>query len=182
MKPLLQKLPISLVAPFAAILVAGIPFAGIADDTVKIKDDTVIVKTPGGKAKIDEDGNVISVSGPNGGAAVSKARAVLSNQEAAAFKQSLVTGYTIPQERYTYLDPLPSAYLDKIPSRRTDVEYRVYDGVVYAVNPKTYTVVEVVGSDIAGNPVTVTTQVSAPFDPVTFKSSLVKGYVVPGTY
>ncbi len=169
---------------FASALAIAIPLTSSADDDkVKIKDDKIVVKTDGGKAKIDKEGNVISVNGANGDEALAKARAQLSKEEAAEFAESLKEGYVIPEDRYVYLDPLPKTYYERIPDRRTDVEYRVYNGTVYAVNPKTYTVVEVLGTDIYGNTATVTTTTTTEtFDPVTFKSSLVKGYVVPETY
>jgi hypothetical protein len=149
------------------------------DDTVKVKDDKIVVKTEDGKAKIDKDGNVISVKGETGAEALAKARAELSTEESAKFRQTLVEGYVIPRDRYVYLDPLPNTYYERIPNPRTDVEYRVYNGVVYAVNPQTYTVVEVLGTDIMGNATTVATTTTTQFDPVQFKSSLVRGYVVP---
>ncbi len=169
---------------FASALAIAIPLTSSADDDkVKIKDDKIVVKTDRGKAKIDKEGNVISVKGANGDVALAKARAQLNKEDAAEFQKSLTEGYVIPADRYVYLDPLPTTYYERIPNRRTDVEYRVYDGTVYAVNPKTYTVVEVLGSDIYGNSATVTTTTTTEsFDPVTFKSSMVKGYVVPRTY
>lgn len=163
----------------AAALAASLPFAASAGDKIKKKDDEITVKTQGGKATVDSEGNVLSAKGRNSDAAIAKARAELSKEEAAKFRASLVAGYQIPQDRYVYLDPLPTAYYERIPNMRKDVEYRVFNGVVYAVNPKTYTVVEVLGSGIVSGSTTVTT---SSFDPVAFKASLVKGYIVPETY
>lgn len=167
----------------SATLFAAIALPGIrADDKVKIKDDKIIVKTPGGKAKIDEDGNVISAKGPNADEAVSKARQKLSDQEAAQYRRDFVKGYVIPRERYTYFEPLAATYLERIPERRPGVEYRVFDGTVYAIDPSSYRIIEVLGGDILGASATVTTTRSTTFDPVVFKRSLVSGYVIPETY
>jgi len=176
------KPPLSVaIAGMIATSFAILPTLRADENSVKIKDDKIIVKTDDGKAKIDKDGNVISVSGKNGAAALAKARAELSAEEAVQFRQSLIEGYVIPQDRYVYLDPVPQTNLQRIPNPRPDVEYRAYNGTVYAVNPKTYTVVEVLGTDIMGNTVTTTTT-TQDFDAVSFKKSLVRGYAVPQTY
>lgn len=159
-------------------VVVGHSTAFADKEEVKVKDDKIVVKTEGGKATIDKDGNVISVKGQNGAEALEKARAVLSEGEAKAFSASLKEGYVIPQDRYVYLDSVPETYVEQIPNRREDVEYRVYNGTVYAVNPKTYTIVEVVGTDLYGKTVTSTRSASTA-EAMAFKNSLRAGYVVP---
>ncbi len=167
---------LGLVTAFAGVT----PLEVSADDKVKIKDDKITVKTQGGKATIDEDGNVLSAKGRNADEAVAKARGKLSEQEAAQFRRDFVKGYVIPRERYVHFEPLATTYLERIPDRRSDVEYRVFDGTVYAVNPSNYTIVDVLGGEILGTSAAVTTSTS--FDPVVFKRSLVSGYVIPESH
>jgi hypothetical protein len=162
----------------ATFVIVGHSTAFADKEKVKVKDDKIVVKTEDGKAKIDKDGKVISVKGEEGAQALAKARAVLTDEEAKAFGESLKEGYVVPQDRYVYLEPVPQTYVERIPNRRDDVEYRVYNGTVYAVNPKTYTIVEVVGTDIYGNSVTSTRSATSA-EAMAFKNSLRAGYVVP---
>lgn len=117
----------------AAAVSALIPLA-TADDDIEVKvkdDDKVVIKT--------EDGDKVKFKGDD---AKAQAQKFLSDKEAAEFKSQLVKGYVIPQERYTYLQPVPETYVATVPEAPEGMVYRYYDGVVYTVNPTTYTVVE----------------------------------------
>lgn len=167
----------------SGILAAALALAFNAaadDDKVKIKDDKIVVKTDEGKAKIDKDGNVISVKGSQGAEALAKARAELGEEQAEEFRRSLAVGYVVPRDRYTYLQPLPETYVEMVPNRRPELEYRVYGDTIYAVNPTTYAIVDVIQTNtLTGATTTTTTQVAVPAN---FKQSLVAGYTVPQTY
>lgn len=145
MKTPLQSSHRILILSISSFLLAAFSFEGLAKDRVKFKKNgVVVVNTQGGRAKIDEHGNVISVRGRNGDAAVESARAALRKQEAVEFKQRLTTGYVIPRTHYTYLQPVPRTIVSRIPRAPAGTVYRYYDGTVYSINPRTYTVVGVV--------------------------------------
>ncbi len=163
----------------ATLTLVSVALGATAQDDkekVKIKDDKIVVKTDEGKAKIDKDGNVIKTKGPDGGAALAKARSELGEEKAEEFRRSLATGYAIPRDHYTYLEPVPETYLEMIPNRRTGVEYRILGDTIYAVNPDTYTVVDVIQTSSLTGTTTTTTTTSTTSD---FGDSLVVGYTIP---
>lgn len=151
-------------------------------EKIKVKDDKIVVKTDEGKAKIDKDGNVIKMKGPDGAQALAKARAELGEEQAEEFRRSLASGYTIPRERYVYLDPVPETYLEMIPNRRSGVEYRILGDTIYAVNPDTYTVVDVIQTSSLAGATTTTTSTTTVEVPANFKESLTVGYTIPRNY
>ncbi len=167
---------------FAVASFVMVPFATADDKTkIKVKDDKIVVKTDDGKAKIEADGD-IDVKGKEGAKALQIARKTLAAQEAKAFKESLVKGYVVPKERTVYLDPVPKTYVERLPAPPENVTYRVYDGTVYAINPKTYQVVDIIETDAEGNSIHVTVPATQTVTTTTTTASgttITKGYVIP---
>ena len=114
-------------------------------EKVKVKDDKIKVKGEDGKVKM-KDGEIVKVKG-DADEELATARAALNEREAAEFKASLVEGYTIPRERYAYLEPLPESYAVRVDPVPDGLVYRYYDGYVYTVDPETYVVRSVITFD-----------------------------------
>lgn len=124
-----------------AIFLAG-PAQSDEIEKVKVKDDKIKVKGEDGKVKI-KDGEIVKVKG-DADEELATARAALNERDAAEFKASLVEGYTIPEERYVYLEPVPETYAVRLDPAPDGLVYRYYDGYVYTVNPETYVVTNVI--------------------------------------
>lgn len=110
-------------------------------EKVKVKDDKIKVKGDDGKVKI-KDGEIAKVKG-DADEELAMARQALNEREAAEFEASLVEGYTVPQERYVYLDPVPETYVTRLDPVPDGMVYRYFNGNVYTVNPETYTIMSV---------------------------------------
>ena len=80
------------------------------------------------------------MSPPNG----KNVGSLLTATELAEFRKSLVVGYQIPRQRFGYLHLVPepiAASLDPVEKGHT---YRYLDGLVYAIDTKTYAVSEII--------------------------------------
>ncbi len=134
--------------------------AAFADDDVEIDidDDEITVDLEDGKAEIEADGEV-DVEGERGAQALRIARATLNEREAAEFQDALTEGYVIPEDYYVFTDPVPDLYRERLPQAGPNVVYRTYNGTIYAVNPTTYKVVDIIKEDAAGNTIEVATTV-----------------------
>lgn len=135
-----------------------LPPAAYADDDdveIEFKDDKIEVETDRGKAEIEKDGEV-DVEGPGGARALAIAREALSEKQAAEFSDALVKGYVVPVERRVYLNAVPQAMLSDLPPLSATVVYRSFGNTVYAIEPETYRVVDVIRKDIHGNPIAIT--------------------------
>lgn len=82
--------------------------------------------------KTDQAGNTIEV------------RTTAPADDLTTVKANLVEGYVIPTETYVYLNRVPDRYITQLPPSPTGTIYRYLDGTVYAVNPQTYKVVDVI--------------------------------------
>ena len=166
-----------------ALGLASLTFpSSLADDDVevKIKDDKIVAEVEDGEAKIKANGEV-EVDGENGAEALRIARATLAEQQAREFRESLREGYVIPRDRYLYMDPVPEVYVQRLPEPAPNVVYRTYGGTIYAVNQDSYTVVDIVKTDPAGNTIEVRTTAPAS-DVKELKTAMVEGYVIPADH
>jgi len=109
----------------------------------------------------------------------------MSTTEVREFQKVLTKGYKIPEDRYTYLRPVPKKVITTLPEIPEDRQYRYFGGKVYVINPAGYEVVDVISVDkgIVSESTETTTSTDldgdGDFDVTTFKKELTPGYVIP---
>ncbi len=161
--------------PMQASLVAGLllTFAPApptsAEETIKVTEEKVVVKSEDGKAEIKANG-AVTVKGSGGEEALRTANRVLAEKEAAELRARLVEGYVVPLEQNHFLVPVPEETLRNHQNHRPGLVYRSLGDRLYGLDPATNAVIHildappstvVVGKVSTANAATTPTHASA---------------------
>lgn len=109
----------------------------------------------------------------------------MSKTEVKEFQKVLTKGYKIPEDRYTYLKPVPKKVITTLPEVPEGRQYRYFGGNVYVINPEGYEVIDVISVNKGAASESMETSTSTDvdgdgdFDVTTFKKELIPGYVIP---
>lgn len=132
-------------------------------------DDSVTVKTDSNGLVAEEKLSVGAAPAPP-----------LSAEEVTALSDKMRTGFKVPRETFLRMRPATEDILQKLP-RGEDVVYRMNGDNVYALDPKSYVVLEVVQIEVkaetTARPIDSSSTVSSMEDRST--TTLKKGEVVP---
>ncbi len=149
-------------AAAVALLAVPLPFATAQNVDTKVTTETT--------TSANADGSVTTK---------------MSTTEIKEFEKVLTKGYKIPEDRYSYLQPVPKKVITTLPAVPEGREYRYFGGKVYVINPAGYEVVDVIsvnnGAVSNSTQTTTSTDVDGDgdFDVTTFKKELTPGYVIP---